>query len=72
VDDVSVAICLLALVAVVLIGGVVALFSAVTTVLPSSGAVACRTLEACVDPDRDTGEAVWFDPERPPDVQHTR
>jgi len=48
------AVCLLALVGIVVIGGLVMLFSWVTTTLPTSQLIACPEFDGCVMPPEES------------------
>jgi hypothetical protein len=58
-DDAVIAICFLALVAVVVLGGLLMLFSWVTAALPTSPTVACYGFNACPVSAPDEDQVVW-------------
>jgi hypothetical protein len=58
VDDV-VALCLLVLLAVTVLGGLLALFHWVAAMLPVSAHVPCLGVDGCVSPAADESQAVW-------------
>jgi hypothetical protein len=59
--DVIVVVCFLAIIGIVVIGGVVMLFSWVTATFPVSPRVACPEFHGCVVPGPDENEAVSVD-----------
>ena len=58
-DDVGLAICFLVLVGVVVLGGLLMLFSWVTTTLPTSPTMACHTFEGCAISAPDEAQLAW-------------
>ena len=58
-DDVGVAVCFLALVSVVVLGGLLMLFSWVTAVLPTDPVMACHAVEGCGISATDEEQIGW-------------
>jgi hypothetical protein len=59
VDDVVPAVCFLALVGVVVLGGLLMLFSWVTTALPTRSVIACHEFDGCAISSPDEDQRVW-------------
>jgi len=60
-DDVVVVVCFLALIGIVVLGGVVMLLFSVTATLPVSPRIACPEFDGCVVPEPDENPAVLVD-----------
>jgi hypothetical protein len=60
-DDVVVVLCFLALIGIVVVGGVVMLLSWVTVTFPVSPRVACPEFDGCVAPGPDENQDVLVD-----------
>ena len=60
-DDAAVAVCFLALVGVVVLGGLLMLFSWVTAGLPPSALTACPGIDGCVTPAPAGDPAAWIE-----------
>lgn len=60
-DDVAVVVCFLALIVIVVLGGVVMLLSWVTATLPVSPRFACPEFDGCVVPGPDKDQPVLVD-----------
>jgi hypothetical protein len=63
-DDGVLAVCFLALIAVVVLGGLLMLFSLVAARLPTRAMMACPELEGCAAPAADEGQVVSADDPR--------
>ena len=63
-DDVVIVLCFLALIGIVVVGGVVMLLSWVSATLPVSSRIACPEFDGCVVPSRDENSAVLADDRR--------
>lgn len=60
-DDAVVAVCFLALVGVVVFGGLLMLFSWVTAGLPPTALTTCSGIDSCIEPAPAEGPAAWLD-----------
>jgi hypothetical protein len=61
VDEVVLAVCFLAVVGVVLLGGLLMLFTWVTATLPTSPMAVCTELDGCVMPTPNENQPGWTD-----------
>jgi hypothetical protein len=60
-DDVVVVVCFLALIGIVIIGGVLMLLFSITATLPVSPRISCPELDGCVVPEPDESPVVSVD-----------